>query len=154
MAFEVEEQFKRMDYIHDIESASVSGFIKGFADSYRTELANNGLDKSTVRQKAIGGLCQLGFEKNEVNEIIRLEPGEWDTIAQMYPVDMEWRKTYCDKIYKSALDGCNKFERKHPGYFNIIKYNIGGRHNKKTLNQDVALIWFSGKSLYQLSFER
>ena len=36
----------------------------------------------------------------------------------MYPVDMEWRKAYRDKLYKSALDDCNEFERTHPDYFN------------------------------------
>jgi hypothetical protein len=116
--FEFDKQVRRMDFIRDMMSANIKGFIEGFADSYGKALTHRGMDKQTVRQMVIGGLCRYGFEESEVAGIIHLEPGEWNKITPMYPVDMEWRKAYRDKLYKSALDDCNEFERTHPDYFN------------------------------------
>lgn len=129
--FEFDKQVRRMDFIRDMKSANIKGFIEGFADSYGKALTHSGLDKLTVRQMVIGSLCRYGFEEDEVDEIIRLEPGEWDKITQMYPVDMEWRKSYRGKIHKSALDGCNEFEREHPDYFNTSSIILAVATTKK-----------------------
>ena len=108
---------KKMDFCSSMSSNYAYGLCSGFVESYGNELKSYGLDDMVIRKLTLIALRENGFRESTVNKVIALEPGEWEMISQNFLVDEKQRIKLDTEIRTFVLDGLERFEKKHPDYF-------------------------------------
>lgn len=121
LMWELGIKMKRMDLYNDISSSYAGGLVEGFSESYEKRLTSCGLDKAVVRNLILAELRESGYRRSVVDRVMHLEQGEWEAISQKYPVDKEKQKETKDRINAYTLGAMDRFEKKHPDYFDEPK---------------------------------